>query len=49
MRKFPFVKQHDAMQCGIASLAMICEYFGKKYSIDFYLIIALQQLRESLY
>lgn len=35
MRKFPFVKQHDAMQCGIASLAMICEYYGKKYSIDF--------------
>lgn len=23
------------MQCGIASLAMICEYYGKKYSIDF--------------
>ncbi len=22
------------MQCGIASLAMICQYFGKRYSID---------------
>lgn len=26
---FPFVKQHDAMQCGISCIAMICLYYGK--------------------
>lgn len=33
MRKYPFVMQHDAMQCGIACLAMICDYYGKEYSL----------------
>lgn len=32
--KFPYVKQHDSMQCGIACLAMVCRYYGKKYTID---------------
>lgn len=32
MKKFPFVKQYDAMQCGIACLRMICLFYGKKYS-----------------
>ena len=27
----PFVKQHDAMQCGIACLQMICKFYGKDY------------------
>lgn len=27
-------RQHDAMQCGIASLAMICRHFGHPYSIE---------------
>lgn len=32
---FPIVRQHDAMQCGAASLAMICEYYShKKFSLD---------------
>lgn len=35
MEKFPFVKQHDSMQCGIACLAMVCRHYGKRYSIDF--------------
>ncbi len=26
-----FIKQHDVMQCGIASLAMVCSHFGKQY------------------
>ncbi|MDE5671846.1 peptidase domain-containing ABC transporter [uncultured Duncaniella sp.] len=30
---FPFIKQHDAMQCGIASIAMISEYYGNRLSI----------------
>lgn len=33
-RKPRFVKQRDAMQCGVASLAMICSCFGKQYSVD---------------
>ena len=32
MRKFPFYGQHDAMQCGISCLQMICKYHGKYYS-----------------
>ena len=30
--KFCFIKQLDAMQCGVACLAMICKYYGKVYS-----------------
>ena len=29
-----FVKQRDAMQCGVASLAMVCGCFGKRYAVD---------------
>ena len=35
MSKFPFVRQRDSMQCGIACLQMICAHYGKKYSQDF--------------
>lgn len=34
-KHFPFVKQKDAMQCGIASLSMICRYYGRQYSINY--------------
>jgi ATP-binding cassette subfamily B protein len=33
MRKFKIIKQYDAMQCGIASLAMICAFYGRYYSL----------------
>lgn len=33
-KNFPFVKQQDSMQCGIACLAMICKHWGREYSID---------------
>lgn len=29
------IRQKDAMQCGVASLAMICKYFGQDYSLEF--------------
>lgn len=29
MKRFPFYKQYDAMQCGIACLRMLCKYYGK--------------------
>ncbi len=32
MSVFPFRMQHDAMQCGIACLQMVCEYHGRKMS-----------------
>lgn len=32
---FPFVKQHDAMQCGISCMCMICRYYGKDISLRF--------------
>lgn len=35
MFRFPFVRQKDSMQCGVASLAMVCQYFGKPYSMSF--------------
>jgi ATP-binding cassette subfamily B protein len=38
VKKFPFVKQLDAMDCGPACLAMVSRFYGKTYS--------LQKLRE---
>ena len=40
MAGFVFIKQHDAMQSGAASLVMLCHFYGKKYS--------LQQISKSL-
>lgn len=34
MRRFPFIRQHDSMQCGIACLAMVCRHYGRNYGID---------------
>lgn len=34
MRKFPFIKQLDAMDCGPACLKMIAEYYGREFSLD---------------
>lgn len=34
MAKFPLVKQHDSMECGIACLVMVCASQGKHYSIS---------------
>ena len=31
---FPFVKQHDGMQCGISCISMICRFFGKKIPLN---------------
>lgn len=31
--KFPIYIQHDAMQCGIACLQMVCKFYGKQYSL----------------
>jgi len=33
IRRFPHIKQIDEMDCGAASLAMICRYFGRTVSI----------------
>ncbi|MFQ9997404.1 MAG: cysteine peptidase family C39 domain-containing protein [Hoylesella buccalis] len=33
MKKRKIIMQRDAMQCGIASLAMICNYFGRFVSV----------------
>lgn len=33
MSRLYFIKQHDAMQCGPACLAMICRYYGKTYTL----------------
>lgn len=34
LRRFPFVQQRDAMQCGIACLAMVCRYHGREISFE---------------
>ncbi len=31
---FPFVRQYDAMQCGISCMAMICRFHGKTFSLQ---------------
>lgn len=35
MKRRDFVKQKDSMQCGVASLAMVCRCFGVSYSTEF--------------
>lgn len=32
-RGFKCLKQHDSMECGVACLAMICQHFGRTYSL----------------
>lgn len=34
LKRFPFYKQHDAMQCGITCLQMICSFWGKYYTLE---------------
>ena len=34
MKTFPFHLQHDAMQCGVACLRMVSEYFGEQFTMD---------------
>lgn len=33
LRRFPHIKQVDAMDCGAASLAMVCRHFGRQVSL----------------
>jgi len=33
IRRFPFVKQLDEMDCGAACMAMICRYYGRAVSV----------------
>jgi len=33
---FPFFKQLDAMDCGPASLKIICKYYGKNFTMKFF-------------
>lgn len=34
MWHFPYYKQHDSVQCGIACLKMVCKFFGREYSFN---------------
>ena len=34
MSKFPLYRQHDAMQCGVACLRMVCAHFGRQCSME---------------
>jgi ATP-binding cassette subfamily B protein len=34
LKGFPFIAQHDTMDCGPSCLAMISHYYGKKYAIQ---------------
>ena len=34
MMRFPLHKQYDSMQCGLACLQMICDFFGTNYSLE---------------
>ena len=35
VEKFPIVIQHDAMQCGIACMQMVCKFYGREYSQEY--------------
>ncbi|MFA7081065.1 MAG: peptidase domain-containing ABC transporter [Bacteroidales bacterium] len=34
MKKFPFYKQYDTMDCGATCLRMVAKFYGKNYSLD---------------
>ena len=34
MKRFPYIRQPDAMDCGPACLKMVAEYYGRHYSLD---------------
>lgn len=34
MPRFPLIRQHDSMQCGVACLAMVCSHYGREYSLE---------------
>ena len=34
-KKFSYIHQPDSMLCGVACLKMVCEYFGKRYSMEY--------------
>ena len=34
MKRIPFVRQHDSMQCGAACLLMVCRHYGMRMSLD---------------
>lgn len=36
MRKYPFQRQHDTIDCGPSCLKMLSSFYGKKYSLDFF-------------
>ena len=35
MKSFPFIKQHDSMNCGIACLQMVCAHYGRRFNQKF--------------
>ncbi len=35
MSSFECIMQHDSMECGIACLAMVCNYYGKNFSFNY--------------
>ncbi len=34
MKKFPYYKQYDAMDCGPTCLRMVSKHYGRPYSMD---------------
>src|SRR5438270_12438883 len=36
MFSFPHYKQYDEMDCGPSCLRIICKYYGKNFSLDFF-------------
>jgi ATP-binding cassette subfamily B protein len=36
MNKYSFQKQYDTIDCGPSCLKMIADYYGKKYSLEFF-------------
>lgn len=34
VKRFPHIRQHDAMDCGPACLCMVAKHFGKSYSLE---------------
>lgn len=38
-KKFPHYKQYDEMDCGASCLRIICKYYGKTFSLDYFRLL----------
>ena len=47
-KTFPFIKQPDAMDCGVCCLKMIASYYNRNYHIDDFASLYIRKYIENM-